>query len=69
MMFRQKYFMPLTFSHRGDSKLLVESINLQRNTLKVKLTKIIADAGNALFLCTYSQHLYMAEIHFWKQKL
>jgi hypothetical protein len=46
----------------GDSKLLVESINLQCNTFHRKLTHITVDAGNALFLCTHSQHLFMKYI-------
>jgi hypothetical protein len=37
-------------SDSGDSKLLVESINLQCNTLQIKCTHIRVDAGNALFL-------------------
>jgi len=51
----------------GDSKLLVESINLNCNTLHIKLTYIIVEAGNVLFLYTHSQHLfYEVYIHILK---
>jgi len=43
----------------GDSKLLVKSINLHCNTLHIKLTHIIVEPGNVLFLYTHSQHLFM----------
>jgi hypothetical protein len=67
------FYAPNIWSDSGDSKLLVESINLQCNTLKIKLSHIKIDAGNALFLCTHSHQLYMKftylhiEIRFWKQ--
>jgi len=52
------FYAPNIHLDSGDSKLLVESINLQCNTLHIKLNHIIVYAGNALFLCTHSQHLF-----------